>query len=129
VNGSNGSRPILDDKGPQDLALGVSWRDLVGVSYVRTATSARCSAGARWARGPAVAAIETGMALARISKSSRTDAVIARGDLSNQRSRSSARADRAEAQVAAAIRAGRPVITRRRCQSMVSAAPSAPVWT
>ncbi len=128
VPGGLAVRPILDDKDRADLALGVELGvDLVGVSYVRTADDLGAVRRELRALGraiPLVAKIETGMALARIGEIlAHTDAVmIARGDLSLEIPFERVPIEQKRI-VAAAIRAGRPVITATQMlQSMVSAA-------
>jgi len=129
VNAPGGltARPILDEHDRQALELGVELGvDFVGVSYVRgpdDLVAVRRVLRALGRPTPLIAKIETGLALENLDGVlAHTDAVmIARGDLSLEIPYEQVPLVQKRI-VAAAIRAGRPVITATQMlQSMVTA--------
>ncbi len=126
--GGLSERPLLDEKDRADIALGVELGvDLVGVSYVRSADDLHLVRGIlrdeHQCATPLVAKIETELALQNLDTvlASCEAVMIARGDLSLEIPYE--RVPVAQKRiVAAAVRAGRPVITATQMlQSMVSA--------
>jgi pyruvate kinase len=125
--GGLSQRPLLAPKDLADLALGAELDvDWVGVSYVRTAADLELVRGVLREHGratPLVAKVETALALTHLDAVlASCDAVmIARGDLSLEIPYERVPIEQKRI-VAAAIRAGRPVITATQMlQSMVSA--------
>jgi pyruvate kinase len=125
--GGLSERPILDDADRAAIELGAELElDFVGVSYVRTPedlAAVRQELRRVGRPAPLVAKIETALALERLDAIlAHTDAVmIARGDLSLEIPYERVPMEQKRI-VAAARRAGRPVITATQMlQSMVSA--------